>query len=54
MSGNVLVWYPKERLLEGKQICVRVNDPPKKPTIEGKIEPLGSQRVAHMKADTLG
>jgi hypothetical protein len=44
---DVLMWYLKECLLEGKQTHVRVNDPPKKPTIRGKIEPLGSQRVGH-------
>jgi hypothetical protein len=26
---------------------IRVNDPPKKPTTRGKIEPLSSQKVGH-------
>jgi hypothetical protein len=47
MSKDVLVQYPRECLLEGKQTPIRVNDPPKKPTIKGKIEPLGFRRVGH-------
>jgi hypothetical protein len=47
MSGNMFAQYLKERLLEGKQIPARANDPPKKPTTRDKIEPLGSQRVEH-------
>jgi hypothetical protein len=41
MNKNALMRYSKERLLEGKQTFVHVSDSPKKPTIGGKIEPLG-------------
>jgi hypothetical protein len=41
------VQYLKERLLEGKQTPICVNDPPKKLATRGKIEPLGSQKVGH-------
>ncbi len=37
--------YPKEHILEKKQIPIHVSDLPKKPTIGDKIKPLGSQRV---------
>ncbi len=47
MNKDVLVQYLKEHLLEGKQIRTRVNDPPNKLTIGGKIEPLGFQKVGH-------
>jgi hypothetical protein len=47
MNKNALMQYSKERLLEGKQTFVHVSDSLKKPTIGGKIEPLGFQRVGH-------
>ncbi len=43
----MLVPYPKECLIEGKQTPICISDPPKKPTIGGKIEPLGFQNVGH-------
>jgi hypothetical protein len=47
MNGNVFMRYPKEHLLERKQTPTRVNNPPKKLSTRGKIEPLGFQRVGH-------
>jgi hypothetical protein len=47
MNEEVLVQYLKECLLEGKQTPTRVNNPPKKLSTRGKIEPLGFQRVGH-------
>jgi len=37
----------KEHLLEGKQIFVHINNPPKKLATRGKIKPLGFQKVGH-------
>jgi hypothetical protein len=45
MSGDMLAWYLKERLLKTKQIPTHVSDSPKKPTTGDKIEPLTSQKV---------
>jgi hypothetical protein len=47
MSKNVFTQYPKEHLLERKQIPIRVSDLPKKFAIGGKTKPLSSQKVGH-------
>jgi hypothetical protein len=47
VNKDVFTRYLNECLLEGKQIPTCVSDPLKKPSIGGKIEPLGSQKVGH-------
>lgn len=45
MNGDVLTWYPKERLLKVKQTPIHIDDLPKKLTTTNKIESLKSQKV---------